>query len=146
MIKNQAFVPLQRDDVFAIRLINDNDYAVAAVLSIDGLNVFSFSENKNYTHFIIKPNEQLTVPGWHRTNQKSDEFLITELAKGAAAELKSKAPVGTITVLFQEVQLSFGEGDAAGRGNSIDSDYVEIPARPKQLLGSVSVRYLKSKE
>src|SRR5262249_55441709 len=42
-----AFLPIRKEDeVFAVRLINDSAYEAAALLTIDGLNVFAFGKNK----------------------------------------------------------------------------------------------------
>src|SRR5262249_30767171 len=49
----QAFVALQPGQVFAIKLINDSDFDAAVELRLDGLNMFAFSEHKNYQQVII---------------------------------------------------------------------------------------------
>ena len=70
-------------------------------LTIDGLSVFAFSENKNYIYWMVREKKTLTIPGWHRTNTKADSFLVTEYAKSVVAEaLPSSAAVGTITATF----------------------------------------------
>src|SRR5262249_28138789 len=37
-----AFVPIQRGEVYQVRLINDSDHDAAVTLTIDGLNMFTF--------------------------------------------------------------------------------------------------------
>src|SRR4029077_21190276 len=60
LVDGLAFVPIKRDEVYAIKLINDTPHDAAVTLSIDGLNVFAFSEVKDpktgrprYTHFMV---------------------------------------------------------------------------------------------
>ena len=40
------------------------------MLKIDGLNVFAFSETKNYSHGMVPSKQTLTVPGWHVNNDR----------------------------------------------------------------------------
>src|SRR5262249_47548123 len=76
-----AFVPIRRGEAYAVKLINDLPHDAAVVLTIDGLNVFAFSANPNYSCWIVPRKQTLTVPGWHRTNAKADSFLVTEYAR-----------------------------------------------------------------
>lgn len=74
-----AFVKIGRGEVYAVRLINDSPHDAAVALTIDGLSVFAFSANPNYTHWVVPSKKSLIVPGWHRTNSVSDSFQITEV-------------------------------------------------------------------
>ncbi|GEM_PF-6843594 len=49
---------------------------------------------------ILPPRSRFDVVGWHRTNDESDAFLVTEYAKSAAATLDHRANLGTITASF----------------------------------------------
>lgn len=153
-----AFLKLQRGELYAIKLINDSPHDAAVTVSIDGLNIFEFSENKNYTHYIVPSRQSLVVPGWHRTNQVSDAFQVTEYAKSAAAEaLVSSATVGTITASFAAAWAKDAEppddeaptpkggvqDDATGKGPPVDFKLVEVVRQVGRLRASVSVRYNK---
>ena len=155
-----AFVKIGRGETYAIKLINDSPFDAAVVLTIDGLNVFAFSENKNYSHWIVPSKQTLTVPGWHRTNQVSDSFLVTEYARSAVAEaLPSSASVGTITASFSaawpqganppedEAPSKKGgrAGDATGRGPETPTSFVEVVREIGRLRDAVSVRYTKDR-
>jgi hypothetical protein len=154
-----AFVKIGRGETYAIRLINDSPLDAAVVLTIDGLSVFAFSENKNYSCWIVPSKQTLTIPGWHRTNAKADSFLVTEYAKSAVAEaLPSSASVGTITASFSaawrkganppedEAPSKKGgrAGDATGRGPETPTSFVEVVREIGRLRDAVSVRYTKA--
>lgn len=153
-----AFLKIRRSELYAIKLINDSPYDAAVTVTIDGLNIFAFSENKNYTHYIVPSKQSLVVPGWHRTNQVSDAFQVTEYAKSAVAEaLPSSTTVGTITASFaaawakdslppdDEAPGKKGgrSGDATGKGPPVDFKLVEVVRDVGRLRASVSVRYNK---
>jgi hypothetical protein len=154
-----AFVKIGRGESYAIKLINDSPFDAAVVLTIDGLNVFAFSEIKNYSFWIVPSKQALTIPGWHRTNAKADSFLVTEYAKSAVAEaLPSSASVGTITASFSaawpqganppedEAPSKKGgrSGDATGRGPETPTSFVEVVREIGRLRDAVSVRYTKA--
>src|SRR5205814_96314 len=80
-----AFVSIARGENYAVRLINDSPNDAAVILAIDGLSLFAFSENTDYEHVIVPARTAAMIAGWHRTNQRADEFVITEYARSAAA-------------------------------------------------------------
>jgi hypothetical protein len=96
-----AFVPIKRGEVYAIRITNRTRFQAACELSIDGLSTFAFSSIRKARRWIVKPNEQVLVQGWHISSREANEFLITEYAKTAVAELGANpASIGTITAKF----------------------------------------------
>jgi hypothetical protein len=154
-----AFVKIGRGETYAVKLINDSPFDAAVVLTIDGLNVFAFSENKNYSFWIVPSKQTLTIPGWHRTNAKADSFLVTEYARSAVAEaLPNSASVGTITASFSaawpqganppedEAPSKKGgrAGDATGHGPETPTSFVEVVREIGRLRDAVSVRYTKT--
>ena len=156
--EGMAFVELQRDQTYAVRLINDSPHDAAVTLTIDGLGMFSFSEHKEYRHVIIAAHSQALIKGWHRTNQVSDAFVITEYAKSAAAELKSSAPTGSITATFAAAWPKGSappadepknpsdyarSGDATGRGPQVSMQYKVVERNFGVVRSTVSVRYKK---
>jgi hypothetical protein len=104
-----AFVELKNDEVYRVRVINDADYEAAVTLTIDGLNMFTFSEVKDektgkalYDRLLVN-HGSFIIPGWHRTNAKngSNEFQVTKYSDSEAAKLyANSANVGTVTVTF----------------------------------------------
>jgi hypothetical protein len=105
-----AFVELKNNEVYRVRAVNDADYEAAVTLTVDGLNMFAFSEIKDpktgkplYDRLLVNPKAAYVIPGWHRTNEKngSNEFQITKYADSDAAKLYgNSANIGTVTVTF----------------------------------------------
>src|SRR5262245_950465 len=160
-----AFVPLRRGEVFGVRLINKSPHDAAVTLTIDGLNLYAFSDLKDpktgrprYTVVVVGAGREVFLPGWHRTNEVSEEFVITEYAKSAAASLRSSAPTGTVTAAFaaawpkdqpppaDEPKNPTGNSrsaDAVGRGARVQQKYVEVERDIGVVRATVSVRYTK---
>ena len=152
-----AFVAINKDEVYAVRVYNEAPFDVAVTLTIDGLNMFSFSDSQQYRSlgvFIIGAKSSGTIYGWHRNNQVSDSFLVTDYAKSAAAELKqSGGELGTITASFA---AAWPEGSkpppdegltrsevATGRGAEVATNYKEVARHFGRMRSAVSVRYTK---
>jgi hypothetical protein len=151
----RAFVPLKKDDHYAVRLINDSPHDAAVVLSIDGLSLFAFQEEKEtYSHFLIPAKSAGVIKGWYRTREQADGFTITGYADAAAAKaLKYASSVGTITATFavawrESEQPPEGENSrdadiATGRGPNVDTDYRVEPRKFGRTRASISVRYAR---
>jgi hypothetical protein len=155
------FVDLKEEDLYAIRIINDSAHDAAVTISIDGVNLFAFSENKGYSNLILsKDKGSALVKGWFRTLEKSDAFKITSYADSAAAELlNGTSQIGTITVTFaacwpkgqkppsDELKFRFAvrgsEELATGRGPSIEQKYEEAERVNGEVRSVLSIRYSK---
>ena len=121
------------------KLINDSDTDAAVTLTVDGLNMFAFSENSDYRYVIVRKKSQGVIPGWHITNRRSDSFKVTEYAKSAVAQLlPNSSLVGTVTATFAAAwpretmppadergsrRLVMRGKDATGRGPSVETGY-----------------------
>jgi hypothetical protein len=158
--EGQAFVKIDRGEIYTVRLINDADYEVAVKLTIDGINMFAFSEVTNpetglhkYNYVIVPAKSSLTVTGWHRTDEVSDSFQVTELAKSAAAYLNSTAKVGTITASFHASwakdadppadELTGRSGSATGFGPPVEAGFTYMRRSVGVVRDIISVRYTK---
>lgn len=163
--KGLAYVPIQRDEVYAIRLVNDADYDTAVMLSIDGLSMYVFSEEKDqktgrplYEHVLIAAHSSAMIRGWYITQKQSDEFKVLAYSKSAARLLQSQANVGTITACFYAAWDPKGPpppdepkkadefaqaADATGRGARIDQEYELVERKVGALRAAVSVRYAR---
>jgi len=157
----RAFVPIRRHELYAVRFINESPHDAAVTLTIDGINMFAFSEVKNrktgqpqYTHVIIPAGKSGTILGWHVNNQRSDAFLVGEYAKSPAAQLlQSSAKVGTITATFAAAWPRGGRmpddeppsrsGDATVRGPEVAAKFKEVERDIGVVRASISVRYTK---
>lgn len=156
-----AFVKIARDEIYAVRIINDAPYDVSVTLTIDGINIFRFSDHKEYSYFIIDHGKGGLIKGWHRTNEVSDSFQVTEYSKSAVAEvLQSDASVGTITAVFKAAwpkdesppsdegvslkeMVASRSADATGRGPQTNAKYNVVERVVGQFRSSISIRYRK---
>ncbi len=167
------FVSLQRDEVYAIKLINNSKYDAAIRLTIDGLSTFEFSEVRHtegaqagrprYSVWIVPPGESRTVPGWHKTNSKADAFLVTDYARSAAALRGKTTDLGVITAVFSaawsmdekgqplnmpadEPPKKKGTVNATGFGPPIKTQIQEVQRTIGVPRASVTVRYTRRQE
>jgi hypothetical protein len=153
-----AFVPIRRGEMYAVALINDSPEDAAVTLTIDGLNLFAFSQNKDYSFVIVPKKSRGFIRGWYRTNETSDAFLITEYGRGAVAELGlAPSEIGTITARFaaawpldspppaeeRSLLASRGMGNATGRGPEVQAHFKEVQRRVGVTRATVSVRYTR---
>jgi hypothetical protein len=149
-----AYVPLKKGEEYAVRLVNDSPHDAAVALSIDGLSLFAFSANKEYTHVLVPAKSTGVIKGWHRSDEKSDAFKVVGYADSAAAKaLASGATLGTVTALFA---VAWKEGESpptdersraadlgTGRGPSLDQKYTAQTRHFGRTRATVSVRYSK---
>jgi hypothetical protein len=151
-----AFVPIRRGEAYAVRLINNSPHEAAVSLTIDGLSMFAFSESKKASRIIVPAGGSTTIRGWHRTDRESNEFLVTEYAKGAAALLKSDpSKVGTITATFAAAwekkrpedepppPPSAPADDATGLGKKVEVKFTRVNRQVGVTRAAISVRYTK---
>lgn len=165
--EGRAFVPIQKTEQYEIIFHNESHEEVAVAVSIDGYDVFTFSDDRNratgkpaYTHFIVKPKgtpgggDTLKLPGWHKTNDpnRNDNFLaflVTEYGKGASSKASAPSPgkVGAITLSVSRSHL-VGDGQAksgaeTGFGPPIKADLKPEVRKIDPPHEFISVRYLK---
>jgi hypothetical protein len=101
----QPFVPIDRGEIFTLRLYNDTDIEAAILVVIDGINIFAFNEDpepdgvEREYRVIVPKRGTAKVKGWYRSKGISDSFQVTDYAKSAAGMLKSTEKVGTITAV-----------------------------------------------
>jgi len=161
-----AFLKINRREVYAVTLINGSPYEVAVTLSVDGLSMYAFSENKNYTVATVPAAKDGqpglgVIPGWHISNERSDAFQVDAYSKSAAATLvPASKSVGTITASFQAawpqgtnpppdegVKSGARDADATARGGQVNpaqTKFVEVSRDIGKIRSSVSVHYNKA--
>jgi hypothetical protein len=110
--KGKAFVEINKGELYEIKLYNHSGKEVAVSLSIDGLDLFAFSDDRKadglpcFTHFIVGADQrEQTFPGWHKTSDPKRQdsflsFLVTDYGKGGASKFpaKTRGKLGVITV------------------------------------------------
>lgn len=110
--RGQACVDIQRDEIYELRIYNDSAHEAAVSVSIDGIDAFTYSDDRDektgrpkYRFYIVPPKSTVPVKGWHKTNdpKRADNvlsFLVTEYGKGAASARGATGKIGVITVTF----------------------------------------------
>ncbi len=159
-----AFAKIESKEEYAVRIINDADHEVAVALTIDGLNMFTFSTLRGkdgkplYSRFLVGKKSSALIEGWHRDNEVSEKFLVDQYNKSAAAEMGATSNLGTITAVFAAAWKKDADppadeptrptrraksADATARGARFKVKWIE----EKRLFGvardSVSVHYSK---
>jgi hypothetical protein len=157
LVDGLAYVPLKRDDVYAVRLTNRSKHEAAATLLIDGLHVFSFSENRRkdgkpaLSPFLVPAGRSVVVRGWPITLKRSDEFLVTGYSRSAVAELRGdKSKLGVITAQFAAAWPKDQKPPedekgrttyVTGRGAPIETPFSTVQRDFGDCRAQVSVRY-----
>ena len=154
----EAYVAINRDEVYALRVHNKMKHEAAVTTTIDGVDVFTFSEIRDehglprYKQNIIAPGTGMIV-GWHKTNQRSDSFLVTEYGKGAASKvgIPAQGKVGVITVRFalawqgknipEEEMGARDGGNETGFGPPVRVNQQEVQRHTGVVRDVISVRY-----
>ncbi len=173
MVKDpQGFVPAPADatggiaqcDVkveqeFGIRIRNNTSDWVGAQITLDGINMYAFSQNaawKSLGYMCIPPNSSPIIKGWHENGDDSLLFKVTDYGSSAAAQLGVVEGVGTITVTFFHCeqpksgenpgpQPNASDQGAIGFGTRNQMVYRSAPvvADTQQIVGAVSVKYAR---
>jgi len=162
LIDGRAYVPLERGEIYTIRLHNRGDREAGALLAIDGINVFAFNEDpdpdgqvRKEFHVIIPKRGSAVVKGWYRAKGQSDSFMVTGYPESAVAKLgvKSSARVGTITAVFKACWPKGAEppaeegkslsGNATGFGPPVEERYVRVERAFGMMRAAITVRYNK---
>lgn len=151
-----AFVDIKKEESYAIRIHNKSSHDVAVTVTVDGLNMFAFTDVAQYREIgvvIVAAGSTGTVRGWHRNNQTSDAFLVTDYAKSAAAELKQATDIGVISCSFAAAWPQGAEPPpdeavkrnevATARGAQLEAKYQEVARHIGKTRAAVSVRYVK---
>lgn len=156
--KGLAFVGIQKDELYELRIHNRSSKEVAVAVSIDGLDVFHFTKDRtdgkpNYSHQIIGPQSTDIIHGWHNSihgNENVLSFLVTGYGQGAVtkAGITARGKVGIIHVQFSECEpLPPGgksrSGNETGFGppKKVEQKVVSYEIHPPHDF--VSVRYTR---
>jgi hypothetical protein len=166
--KGKAFVDIRQDELYEVKIHNTSDREVAVALTVDGIDMFHFSKDRDdrgrprFTHFILdpkgsqnNPDGTLTIVGWHNTiDPKAEDsffsFLVTGYGQGAVSKtgIKSRGGVGVIHVQFSSCR-PLPEGASPRSGNEtgfgpprkVEQKVVRYEIDPPHDL--VSVRYTR---
>ncbi|HEX4591410.1 MAG TPA: hypothetical protein VH120_15855, partial [Gemmataceae bacterium] len=157
------FVRIDKGELYEVRVVNNSPHEVAASLTIDGIDQFTFSDDRKpdgspkFSVFVIDPAKdgkpgEVLIPGWHKTAdpKRKDNFLsflVTEYGKGAASKFPTQAigKVGTITVGFARSYApgSRGAGAETGFGPSVEVTQEPVTRDLDVPFAFVTVRYAR---
>ncbi len=158
--KGQPFVNIDKGELYELVFHNQSDEEVGVSIKIDGIDVFTFSDDRNpktegpkFTHYIVAKQSNLTLPGWHKTNdaKRNDNFLsflVTEYGKGAASKFPTQAQgnIGVITIAVGKSHAAGGKaksGAETGFGPPVKGDVKEVQRLVDPPHDFISVRYLR---
>jgi len=166
LVDGRTHVHVEEGDIYQVRLINDTQRDIAVELSIDGVNVFTFSDpafklphtefgTPVYSYYIVERGRVGTVSGWFKNLREVSQFEIAPEGQAAAGRVGLLDKIGTISATFRfawgadeqppadEPQLaaagSRGLGTKEGRRQATETDEVRrFVGGPR---ATVSVRY-----
>jgi hypothetical protein len=154
------FLKVEPGAAVALRIFNDADHEVATTVTIDGLSMFAFRDDKQdkSDHIVIDPHSTGDILGWFRNDQKSSVFLVSDLPRDTttAEFLKNPARIGSITVTFaaawekdvqkpaDEPAARQGQVEEIIPGAPVDAPYKVVKRHFGVLRAAVTVRYDKS--
>lgn len=165
----RAFVQIDREQVYGIRLYNDHDFEVAAKVTLDGLSAFVFCEDKDekgtyqkYDRFVVPAKSSYLVRGWFVKPGQTDLFNVVEYSESATRKFGIAAPgeVGTIVVSYvacwakdKKPPLGDGDGlaarntdgDATGQGADVGNDLTPTMRVLGYNRDTIAVRYTRTK-
>jgi hypothetical protein len=154
-------VPVGIGEMYEVVIHNDSDKEFAVGLTIDGLDQFTFSENRNdatgrpqFSHWIIPPKSRFAIPGWHITTDATRKdnlkrFLVTKYGDGASqyAPHPDKSQVGVITVSicesFQPGAKSRTANAETGFGPDVELKQTVVQRQIEPPHEIISIRYNK---
>lgn len=145
--KGLAVVAVERDEVYEVKVANNSDHEVAVGLTIDGIDQFHFTEERNdkgaprFTHWIMPAKTELPIVGWHKTADptRTDNvlsFLVTGYGEGAVSKAgAARGKVGVLHVSFAQCRpLAPG-----GRSKSGNETGFGAPREVKQKVVSYEI-------
>lgn len=153
-------IDLKKGESFRIRLLNRSKYEAGAKVTMDGISTFSFgafAKTEQKPRWIVAAGKAGTVTGWPTGDGKSREFVVTDYAGSAAAELGGAgAKLGVLTVEFaaawpkdgaapaDEPDLRGAKGATGiGRGAEFDTPVTRLERTYGRTRAVISLRYNK---
>jgi hypothetical protein len=158
VVNGEPRVEIAQHEAYEVRVLNFGAHEAAFNLFVDGLDQFTFTDDRKadgrpaYSHIILPPGTrdrpgEATVRGWHKKFDKQArehhylEFLVTENGKGAISKFptQSRAKVG---VLLVEFALAYPPGtkNKDTRGGSGETGF----GKPGKTGGDVVNRVIDS--
>jgi len=149
-----AIAQLTMDQEFSLSIVNESETDVGASISVDGVNMFVFSENPAYKtlgKIWIGP-EGGRIDGWYHNDHRSRSFQMGRYDESVAASVGVTEGVGGITVTFYGTpsgsqarpRTAIRPDVGIKAGSFVDSNYSTKSDHFGELIAAVTVRYQKS--
>ncbi|MEM7312039.1 MAG: hypothetical protein AAF497_02695 [Planctomycetota bacterium] len=154
--KSRPFVHIEKNSVYAVRLVNHSNREAAVKLTIDGVNAFQFSQQTPRPQYWIVPPKKngkpgvTVVRGWDKSDSRSIEFKVVDFPHSAAARvnLQPSPGIGLITATFSacwEYERDRPRSEGRTRATGFGKEIVDRKTRVKRHIGRVrdvvSIRY-----
>ncbi len=110
-VRGLAFVEIERDEIFELRIHGRAEFEAEVAVTIDGIDAFTYSDDRDsstgrpkYSHYSILAGNRIVIKGWHKTNDSDKRvnelpFSTTQYLNGATLS-RATSKVGVITVTF----------------------------------------------
>ena len=151
-------VQLQKNDIYAIRVHNKSRTEIAAIISIDGLNTFHFSDRSErdksgkplYSNYIVEAQSSSDIVGWFIRLKGTDntrQFKVSGYADSAAGTLgiPESADTGVIHVQIARTvnttSKSRGKGLGTALGNAVTVDQESLDRTVLPAHEFITIRY-----
>ena len=152
------FVPINTGEIYGVKIYNNADHDIAVGLKIDGIDQFTFSEDKDprtgrprFSTWIIRKKTAFTIKGWHRTSDPSRvkealaAFKVMKYGDGVFSEFASHEKMADVGVIAVSIAKSHPPGSRAtgetGFGPPVEQaqKVIQCPIDPPHEF--ISIRY-----
>lgn len=153
----QAFVNVAEGEVYALRIHNKDAKPIAVAISVDGLDMYHFSKDRDpktghplYTHSILQPGESGVILGWHHQVHGTPNYHRFQIKKYGEGE-SSKAGIARGKTGVVQVSIGYCEflaegqrsrsGFETGIGPPVNVAQTPVRAELKPPHDFVAIRY-----
>lgn len=100
----ERWITGERGHEYGLRIRNDSDVRVLAVVSVDGVNAVSGeTASPAQPGYVIEPSTVATIEGWRKSLDRTAAFVFTDPSRAYATRTGRPDDVGVIGVaLFRE--------------------------------------------
>lgn len=119
----RAYVAGQPGARYGLRVANNSDRRVLAIMSVDGVNVLTGeTAGHGQRGYVFDPYQSYDVSGWRKSDSEISAFTFAPLPKSYAARTGRPGDVGVIGIAVFEERLVAPEPLAAAEARSSTHD------------------------